>query len=184
MTHDPKLAMIPLGDGTRVAVVDAQDYERLAHMKWYLRDKRPGEGGKYAVTSVGPKWNQMRYVPMQRFMFDTVPDGLVVDHINGNGLDNRRSNLRLVTVVQNNWNAAPHQNARSKFKGVAFHKARGKWYARIACNGRRTLLGYFDREIDAATAYNEAASTLHGEFARLNEAARPRIQESTPCSAS
>lgn len=95
---------------------------------------------------------------------------MLVDHINGNGLDNRRSNLRLATAFQNLANMAirPHT---SQYKGVSYYKHRTsykKWVAEIRCNRKRVRLGAFESEIEAARAYNEAAKNLFGEFARLN----------------
>ena len=97
------------------------------------------------------------------------PRCLFVDHINHNGLDNRKANLRFATRTQNNWNRIHHkQNSSSRYKGVAWHKHTKMWAARIGVNGRRIALGYFDNQIDAAKAYDKAAKKHHGEFAVLN----------------
>lgn len=95
------------------------------------------------------------------------PRGLVVDHIDGNSLNNRRSNLRVCTVSQN------HQNQRfrgglSRYKGVCFLKKINKWRANIGFDGRRMHIGCFDNEVDAAKAYDRKAGELFGEFAYLN----------------
>jgi hypothetical protein len=96
------------------------------------------------------------------------PKGLLVDHRNGDGLDNHRDNLRIATRSQN---ACNRHNTKSKascrFSGLFFDKRRGKWMSRIVVNGK-IFLGYFDSEIDAARAYDAAAKKYHGEFARLN----------------
>jgi hypothetical protein len=96
------------------------------------------------------------------------PAGLLVDHRNGIGLDNRRANLRLATNSQNGCNKPKKKNTSSQFIGVSFHKKAGKWACFIRNKGRRTWLGSFESEIDAARAYDEAAKKYHGEFARLN----------------
>jgi hypothetical protein len=97
------------------------------------------------------------------------PDWLLVDHDNHHGLDNRRSNLRQVTHAENQQNARKTiSKTTSRFKGVDFVKATGKWRARIVVNGRRLFLGSFTDELDAARAYDEAAMKYFKEFACLN----------------
>jgi hypothetical protein len=96
------------------------------------------------------------------------PRGLLVDHRNTNGLDNRRSNLRLATYSQNNCNKAKRKNTSSRYVGVCFNKQLKRWGAYIKPQGKKIFLGYFDNEIDAAHAYDAAARKYHGEFARLN----------------
>jgi len=96
-----------------------------------------------------------------------VPKGYVIDHINGSGLDNRRANLRLATVAQNAWNSKK-RNPRSGYKGVWLAKEKGLWRAAIFCNRKRKHLGYFKDKVDAARAYDKAATKLHKEFAVLN----------------
>ena len=94
-----------------------------------------------------------------------VPDNLVVDHINHNGLDNRKANLRPATKAQNAWNRKIHTG---KFKGVTWSKGRKKWFVRLRCAGKRISIGFFDDQIEAAKAYDEAAKKYRGQFAVLN----------------
>lgn len=91
---------------------------------------------------------------------------VVIDHINGNTSDNRFCNLREATVAQNCWNQKISTANISGFKGVEFHSRTGRWRARIAANGQRLFLGYFDSPELASRAYIAAASSIHGEFAR------------------
>jgi hypothetical protein len=98
-----------------------------------------------------------------------VSDDQLVDHINGNGFDNRRINLRFCSNSQNLHNRTFQKNNTSGFKGVTFKKHCGRWAARIKSNGREIHLGYFSDPKAAALAYNAAAVDLQGEFARLNE---------------
>lgn len=94
------------------------------------------------------------------------PSGMVVDHINGNPLDNRRSNLRVCTVKENNWNRKRRVGGTSLYKGVS--RAPNGWFANIWPHGKCRHLGRFKSEIDAARAYDEAAREEYGEFACLN----------------
>lgn len=105
---------------------------------------------------------------MHREILGLMPEDPDVDHRDGEGLNNRRSNLRLVTNSQNNMNSQCRWGALSKYKGVSWHKRREKWQGRIKLNGKEIYLGYFDNEKKAARAYDEAAKKHFGEFARLN----------------
>jgi hypothetical protein len=99
-----------------------------------------------------------------------VDDTIEIDHVNGDGLDNRRENLRVATHAQNASNRGVRVNNTSGFKGVhANHSGRGKqWFAYITTNYKRQHLGMFGTAEEAARAYDAAAVRLHGEFARLN----------------
>lgn len=92
--------------------------------------------------------------------------GMVVDHINGDGLDNRVENLRVITQGQNSINQRKRKSCTSKFRGV--YKFRDKWQARIMLDYKRKHLGTFATEVEAANAYNLAACEMYGEFAVLN----------------
>jgi hypothetical protein len=93
--------------------------------------------------------------------------GLVVDHIDNDGLNNRRSNLRICTIKQNSRNSRSPGGA-SRYKGVSRDKRHKKWRVKIICNGKRISVGYFANEIKAALAYDEHAKELFGEYAYLN----------------
>ena len=105
---------------------------------------------------------------MHRAVIDA-PEGLFVDHINHNGLDNRKRNLRIVTTQQNIWNTRGRDNnISSKYKGVSWHKNKQKWEARIRIDNKPKYLGYFDDEKEAAEAYDRTAKKHRGEYAFLN----------------
>jgi len=99
-----------------------------------------------------------------------VPDYLLVDHINHNGLDNRKANLRPATKTQNGRNRRKVniQRCRSRYKGPCWYGRKKKWGVKIMVDGKSIFLGYFDDEIDAAKAYDTAAKKYFGDFASLN----------------
>jgi hypothetical protein len=157
---------IPLTQG-KFAIVDPGDYERLAQYKWFaVRYER----GFYAVRAVKAKDGRGRQknVRMHREILG-VPEGKIIDHINHNGLDNRRANLRVATRRQNAWNKRKQRTrCSSKYKGVTWLKREGKWQARIVCKGRSMFIGYFADEKAAARAYDAKAGELFGEYAAMN----------------
>jgi len=98
-----------------------------------------------------------------------IPKGMVCDHINGNGIDNRKKNLRQGTYAQNSWNRPKAKGkSRSIYKGVSLHKKDLKWQAQICVQGQRKYLGRFQNQLDAAKAYDHAAKKYYGQFAVLN----------------
>jgi hypothetical protein len=98
-----------------------------------------------------------------------VPPGMVIDHINHNGLDNRKANLRIATHAQNSRNTKKQRpKTASQYKGVPWNSTLKKWRAQITLNGKRISLGCFEDEIQAAKAYDNAARKYHGAFAALN----------------
>jgi hypothetical protein len=144
-----------------VAVIDASDVGIVAGYNWTALVKANVVYAKRAIKVDG----HYVTVRMHRELLDA-PDGILVDHRDGNGLNNRRKNLRLSTNSQNLCNRGSQRNGTSGFKGVTRHKLAGKWMAQIKQNGRRHYLGLFDKPEDAAAAYKTAAEALHGEFAR------------------
>jgi len=152
--------LIPLTQG-KFAIVDARDYEQLSKYRWYAARSRRTY---YAIRSVKRSRVQIR---MHRQIL-SAPPHLLVDHINNNGLDNRRSYLRLCTRAQNALNQRPRRGTSSRYKGVHFHKRLKKFQASITLNQKRYHLGYFKSEIEAAIAYDIKAIDFFGEFAYLN----------------
>lgn len=155
------LAYVPLTRGMQ-AVIDASDACLVGGINWQARTSGQTT---YAMSSkqTGPKTWIARI--MHR-MIVSAPDGMQVDHIDGDGLNNRRSNLRIVTAAQNAQNVGTRRNNKSGIKGVCWHKAKGKWDASITVNRKFIHLGQFAKIEDAASAYTEASVRLHGEFAR------------------
>lgn len=149
----PGARWIPLTRGA-FALVDEADYPTVAASTWTL-----GPGGKYARR--GMPGNRSEWLHR---VIAGAPIGVDVDHVDGDGLNNRRSNLRFASDSENLCNRGPNQGRR--FKGVL--RRRDKWRARIEKGDTREWLGTFETEEDAARAYDAAAKRLHGVFARLN----------------
>jgi hypothetical protein len=155
---------IPLNKGM-VALVDDCDYELVANIphKWYVRQRKYTN---YAVARY-KKDGRAYCIKMHRLILGVEDNRILVDHIDGNGLNNTRNNIRQATVGQNNANRHKRKaGGLSKYKGVTprYHK----WAAFISHNNKTLYIGIYDTEIDAARAYNEKARELFGEFARPN----------------
>ncbi len=155
---------IPLTRG-EFALVDDEDFEMLNAFKWHCL--YCGSGTRkipYAKRSDYSSGKQIG-ISMHRVILGAASE--LVDHIDGNGLNNQKSNLRLCTHAQNLMNQ--RKQRFDHFKGVRFHKKDKRWQAYIVKDKRMIHLGSFDFSIDAAIAYNEAAKRLFGEFANLNQ---------------
>ena len=144
-----------------LAKVDLEDFDRLSGFKWYL------VANGYAMAA--PCKNGKREYFYMHHMLVPKTKGKEVDHINGDKLDNRKMNLRLVSCQGNQANEKLSKNNTSGFKGVHWDKTKRKWGARIKVNYTGIFLGRYDNKIDAAKAYNQAALKHFGEYARLND---------------
>lgn len=159
--HSHGYGWIPLSQG-QYALVDAEDAEWVAQWRWYFYEGY-ARRNTFDVAEDGSV--KRRPVLMHRTILG-VRDDAHVDHANGDGLDNRRGNLRRATRAQNAYNKGA--NGGSPYKGVHWNKNLGRWCANITQDGIRRHLGYFGSEEQAARAYDFAAASLHGQFARLN----------------
>lgn len=155
---------IPLSS-RHTLLIDEGDVELISKYKWYAQvDYRSAQRTVYAVTG-----HAATTLSLHRLLMGS-PKNALVDHRNGNGLDNRRRNLRLCTSSQNQANARVRSDNSSGYRGVTWHRKSAKWNAYISVSGKRKHLGLFVDPWDAAEAYNAAALEVFGEFARLNAA--------------
>ena len=166
----------------QVALVDADDYDRLQSMPWHASHRGMG---KYYARSTLRENGRKRTVRMHRVILGA-PHGYEVDHVNGDSLDNRKANLRLVTKAQNVHNSDKPSTSLQRFKGVRPRKNASAWEARMSQNGKTVTIGHFDTEQEAAAAYDSAVLAVRGSYARTNfktaaersaavDAARPRL---------
>jgi hypothetical protein len=156
---------IPVGK-TAVGLIDLRDFDRVQQHPWHVLCAKDGTV-KYARSSIkAPGSDRHRTVLLHRFILG-IDGPEIVDHINGDGLDNRRCNLRIATAQQNATNRSP--KGSSKLNGV--RRVGYRHLASIAPNGVEIYLGLYDTAQEAAAVYNAAALIAYGEFARLNPGA-------------
>lgn len=165
--------------GRYVAIVDDNQYESLSSFSWTAFTKPNSLVGK-SVHAWRQEWLSSGRHPrfwMHRVVWENVhgqiPDGMTIDHREHGeygGLDNRLSNLRLASFKDQQGNKRKAPNTSSRFKGVCWDKSRNVWLAKIYIDNTYTHIGRFDSEADAANAYNVAALSHFGDFARLNSA--------------
>ena len=153
----------------KVALVDPEDYAQLSQYKWRAW-KNPRRNVWYAIRSI-----YFAAHPGQPWKNDTIRMHCQIlryfggiDHVNHDGLDNRKSNLRPATITQNLQNARKRKGTSSQYKGVYWDTQTNKWKARIHVDKKRLHLGYYIEETDAARAYDEAAKKYFKEFASTN----------------
>jgi hypothetical protein len=146
----------------KVALVDNEDFEWLSTLNWFAK---PHHGNWYAIGNIG-RDDKTRYTcSMHRFILKP-PKYIAIDHIDTNGLNNQRSNLRICTNSQNAMNRKISRVNTTGFKGV--YSENNKWRAQIKMNQKIFFIGMFSDKIAAAHAYDQKAIELFGEFSRLN----------------
>lgn len=150
------------GTPDRIVIVDDEDYEKVIQYPWYC------DGQGYAIHRIKDNTGHVTTIWMHRFIIDT-PKGFVTDHINGNRLDNRRSNLRICNHQQNQSNRhSKNKNNTSGFKGVIYSpRNKLKWQAKIKHNYETIYIGRYATPEEASGAYQTYAHNLRGEYHRV-----------------
>lgn len=151
---------IKLTSQGKFAVIDDDDFERVNNFKWYAYNS---DGIYYAGRTLPGNFS----ISMHRYILNA-PSQFYVDHKNRDGLDNRKTNIRLCTASQNQANRIVSPKNKTGFKGVSYHIRDKKWHSRIRLSGELFHLGTFSNPIEAAKMYDRKAIELFGEFARLN----------------
>mgnify|MGYP001176436746 CR=1 FL=1 len=153
------------------AIIDDKDYGWASKFKWHVAPNGRGENPYVTRKArLGDKWTHLK---LHRELMGAKQNE-VVDHINGDVLDNRRENLRVCTQAENSRNRRRNRNSISKYKGVTYSSwaartNRKPWHVRINVNGCRKTIGWYETEEAACQAYKEASKKFYGEFARFDE---------------
>ena len=155
-------------DGKTV-LIDAESYTLVRAHKWHYNKSEAKRAGLYYMWTHIRIGNKDHKNSLHRMILG-IPVGakVHVDHINGNSLDNRKSNLRITDSKHNQWNRKIGKSNKSGYKGVGWHKASGKWRVRLTAHKTEIYGGLFTDIMDAARAYDKLASMHYGEYARLN----------------
>ncbi len=154
------VAYVPLTRGYE-AMIDAYDVPLVEGFNWYALVNA------WAVRAMRNIWRDgIRETIYLHRVIMSAPQGAMVDHIDGNPLNNRKSNLRLATNAENQRNSKRRKDNTSGFKGVHLDKRKGLWRAQIKLNGTKRWLGYFGTPEEAHFAYCKASATIHGDFGR------------------
>jgi hypothetical protein len=154
---------IPLTQG-KFATVDAADYPLVSDISWCANHRGNAWYAEGGMKGDDGKWHTVK---MHRIILNPPPE-MDVDHRDGDGLNNRRSNLRICTHRENMGNRRLNANSKSGYKGVMWSAPHGKYLAGIRTDGKFKYLGVFTDPEDAARAFDAAAIEKYGEFAWLN----------------
>lgn len=152
--QSPNTARIELTQG-KVALIDAEDYARLSRWNWYYN------------SGYAKAYENGKRLRMHRVVLDA-PEGVQVDHINGDKLDNRKANLRLASEFENQWNRGRRKDNTSGIIGVSWNRRDRLWEARLYFTGQKRFLGTFKNKVEAMLVVDRAKREMHGEFARTN----------------
>lgn len=151
--------------GTKNCFVDDEDYNKVSIYKWFVMKR---DRTFYAGIWIHKPNEKKKCLLMHRLILNLTERNELCDHVNHNGLDNQKLNLRKCDTTQNNSNTRPSINGTSKYLGVSWDKKRKKWAANLTSNRKKIFLGRYVNELLAAEAYNIAALKIHGKFANLD----------------
>jgi hypothetical protein len=161
---DGDVAYVPLTRGYE-AVIDAADADVVGQYRWHAVPDLRADRSVRSVYAFRTLWGSGRKTALHRLIL-TPPAGMVVDHISGDGLDNRKSNLRIASVAENQRNKRLRIDSKSGHKGVFWSAQKSRWIAEIYADGEKIRLGFFRNIDQAAAAYERASLEFHGEFGR------------------
>lgn len=165
----------PLSQG-KFAIIDDDDYYRVNAMAWHAyRSSHAKLDLWYAKHTIAHGDGTYSCMSMHRFIMNSPSPLVQVDHKNNNGLDNRKENLRVCSITQNQGNSRKRKNTTSKYKGASWCERLSKWQAAIQHNRNRQYIGIYESEEDAAMAYDLKAISLFGEFAKTNLKINERV---------
>jgi len=153
----------------KVTIVDDEDYEWLSQWEWYYAKNNPKDRYGYARRNSKYNGGKRKTILMHREVLKAEKEE-ICDHINHNGLDNRKSNLRIVTSRQNAANRRKRIDSSSKYRGVVWYKRDKKWRVAVGCKH----IGYFQDIKEAALAYNKKAREVYGDYAYQNKVCFPK----------
>lgn len=148
------------------ALVDDDDYDVLKDYQWHVV---PSRKTFYASRTGIKRFGEKATVNMHRQILRLEDKNIQADHIDGNGLNNQKYNLRVCNHRQNQHNSLKRDGCSSKYKGVSWNKNANKWKVSFGPSENRSCIGYYDSEVEAALVYNCVASFAYGEYAKLNE---------------
>jgi hypothetical protein len=148
----------------KIVMIDDEDYDFLMQWRWFTYT--PNKGKSWYVVR-HPEIRPGNKIVMHREIMKA-PEHLHVDHIDHNGLNNQKINLRLCTNAENSRNKSLHRKCSSTYRGVSWHKGCKRWVAQMMFSYKKIHLGCFKSEIEAAKCYDENAKKHFGEFANLN----------------
>lgn len=151
--------------GNKIVLIDDEDWNLIKDFTWYPWSTKRHNSIYVRAAVPGIRGKEVR---LHRLIMNAKP-GQLIDHKNGNALDNRKENLRITNSLGNNMNSTKRKSSTSKFKGVHWGTREQKWKCQIQYNKKKIALGTYNSEIEAAKAYNKAALLYHGEYARLND---------------
>lgn len=152
----------------KFALVDDDDYYWLSQWNWFAVEIKNTWYARRSKKKGILRSNEKYEIYLHRIVMRCSDIDFVIDHLDKNGLNNQKENLRMCTKSENNKHTSSHKNSSSQYLGVSYDKNRNKWSANLMNNGKRILFKRYNTEIEAAKAYDITAKTQFGVYANLN----------------